>query len=318
MNKKLITILTGAALTLGLTSVPLAAQAIDEEIPATDVVEVVEETPSEIVPETEPVIEEIVEEAVEPATSTVEEIAPFVEKTKTPPKFDGVEKYAPSYGSNCDTAWWSHPKYRKPNGGKEANIYAIRYGATQAEAQAKDFVTYVPGSVVTIDFDDRSVSNSFYFELKVGYDGKNLTHQIGQTRGKSEACPKPEQPADIVATELDGRVPVCQKPENGKAKITTWSRTTTTTHVFDEQLWEWVLAEPVVGEWVIQSEELVDDPGCTSKIPVINTPEPRTDVEAAPALVNTGGSSLVWAGILGAGSLVLGAIAFVVSRLRRA
>lgn len=105
------------------------------------------------------------------------------------PPFPGVEKYTPTYASTCEAATFSHPAIKTGFG--IANVYGVRYGATQAEAQAKSFEPYTPGDTVTYAFADKYVGNSFYFELKVGYDGQTLTHQIGQTKGTSTPCERP-------------------------------------------------------------------------------------------------------------------------------
>lgn len=104
----------------------------------------------------------------------------------TPPPFEGVEKYTPTYEATCEAATFSHPAIKTGLG--VANVYGVRYGASQAEAQLKPFLPYTPGEVVTYTFKQPYVDNTYYFEVKVGFDGVNLKQQIGQTRGTSTAC----------------------------------------------------------------------------------------------------------------------------------
>lgn len=147
-------------------------------------------------------------------------LQPLAGDCKIPePPFDGVTKYTPNYSATCEAAMFSHPAIKTGFG--VANVYGVRYGATQAEAQAKPFDAYTPGAAVTMPFADSYVDNSYYFELKVGYDGQNLTHQIGQTRGTSEACdrPVPEQPAALTGEETRDLAPICIVPADGTAEV---------------------------------------------------------------------------------------------------
>lgn len=104
----------------------------------------------------------------------------------TPPPFEGVEKYTPTYEATCEAATFSHPAIKTGLG--VANVYGVRYGASQTEAQLKPFLPYTPGETVTYTFEQPYVDNTYYFEVKVGFDGVNLKQQIGQTRGTSTAC----------------------------------------------------------------------------------------------------------------------------------
>ncbi len=235
------------------------------------------------------------------------------------PPFEGVTKYTPSYSATCEAASYSHPAIKTGFG--VANIYGIRYGATQAEAQAKPFEAYTPGTVVTYPFADQYVANGYYFELKVGYDGANLTHQIGQTRGTSEACPRPipEQPLPLTGTEARDSAPVCEVPADGTAIIIREGRSWEQGHTFDEASWTWVLnADKVYTDWMVTDEIIIELEDCDPVVPPTEEPkvpdstpkQPTPPVKAELAVTgsNSPGAAIATAGaltLLAAGSLLI-------------
>lgn len=219
-------------------------------------------------------------------------LQPLAGDCKIPdPPFEGVTKYTPNYSATCEAATFSHPAIKTGFG--IANVYGVRYGSTQAEAQAKPFDSYVPGSVVTMPFADPYIGNGFYFELKVGYDGANLTHQIGQTRGTSEACdrPVPEQPAALTGEETRDLAPICIVPADGTAEVVHEKRTWEQPYdVWNVEAWEWQLGEKTFSEWEVSGSMIVDFDDCAVETPPSIDP-PKSPVkpqEIQTGLANTG------------------------------
>lgn len=219
----------------------------------------------------------------------------------TPPPFDGVEKYTPTYNVTCEGVTFSHPAIKTGLG--VANVYGIRYGATQAEAQAKEFEAYTPGTVVTYSFADKYVSNTFYFEVKVGFDGVNLKQQIGQTRGVSEACEKPipPKPEAITGDEQRTSDPVCVVPANGTEVSYLENRIWTQDFEFDSVSWTWVPTKRVYDDWTVVDTIVTKNEKCDPPKP-IEEPKKETPKQQSEELAVTGGpdvgATLLFGGLL--------------------
>lgn len=245
-----------------------------------------------------------------------------------PPIFDGVTKYTPTHGSTCELATFSHPNFKSAFG--VANVFGVRYGATQAEAQAKPFEDYTPGTTVTLPFADPYISNAYYFEFKVGYNGVDLTHQIGQSKSKSTACdkPKPEKPQDITGDEQRNSDPVCVVPADGTEVSYLENRIWTQEWVWDESSWDWVLEKRVYGEWELADTIVNDNEECEpeKEEPPVVPEDPKTPVDTptTPVKVETASNELAVTGsssnigiFTGIGLLVAGIAAFGVKLLRK-
>lgn len=251
--------------------------------------------------------------------------APVCAPSEEPPPFEGVTKYTPSYGATCEAATFSHPAIKTGFG--IANVYGVRYGLTQADAQAKPFEPYTPGTVVTMPFADPYVDSSYYFELKVGYDGAALTHQIGQTRGLATACerPVPEQPAPLTGEEVRDLEPVCTVPADGTAEVVTERRAWSQGHVWNAETWTWDLVEaPEFTKWETADSQVIDLEECAAVVPPAidpptDTPAPLptkpVSVQTA-ALATTGDGSLAPLGLVGLTLVALG-LGFTAARLVR-
>lgn len=154
--------------------------------------------------------------------------------------------------------------------------------------------------------------------------------KIGEGDCNPRVIPQRPEPVRVPETYTETE---CVLPIDGTARVTVFSRETVTDVVFNEQLWEWVDAAPVVGDWEFVSTDIVatDEEECqvptptptpTETVTVTSPPTPSVtpttpavtvEQPAAPKLAATGGEGGQIA-LLGAIFLLAGTAALVIRK----